>query len=144
MVLDLQCKTSDNRRIVVEMQKRPQTYFRARSLYYATWPIHREPPGVEYIVEQASCTQRVYIPTSSSSWAGISAQLVTGKQESLMLGLTGEKRPLGLRHLRGLCPIHPRLHGRSPIPRYPNPNPQDDPRCGYPGTLDRQARIHQP
>lgn len=51
VVLDLQCQTTDGRRIVVELQKRPQAYFRERSLYYATWPIHREPPGVEYILE---------------------------------------------------------------------------------------------
>lgn len=42
VVLDLQCQTSDGRRIVVELQKRPQAYFRERSLYYATWPIQSQ------------------------------------------------------------------------------------------------------
>lgn len=42
VVLDLQCQTSDGRRIVVELQKRPQVYFRERSLYYATWPIQSQ------------------------------------------------------------------------------------------------------
>ena len=51
VVLDLQCQTIDGRRVVVELQKRPQAYFRERTLYYATWPIHREPPSVESIVE---------------------------------------------------------------------------------------------
>jgi len=42
VVLDLQCKTSDDRRIVVELQKKQQTFFRERSLYYATWPIQAQ------------------------------------------------------------------------------------------------------
>jgi predicted transposase/invertase (TIGR01784 family) len=42
VVLDLQCQTIDGRRIVVELQKRPQAYFRERTLYYATWPIQAQ------------------------------------------------------------------------------------------------------
>lgn len=42
IVLDLQCLTQDGRRIVVELQKRRQTYFRERTLFYATWPIQAQ------------------------------------------------------------------------------------------------------
>ncbi len=36
VVVDLECKTSDGRRILIELQKRRQEYFRERTLYYAT------------------------------------------------------------------------------------------------------------
>ncbi len=42
VVVDLECKTTDGRRILVELQKRRQAYFRERSLYYATWPIQKQ------------------------------------------------------------------------------------------------------
>lgn len=37
IVLDMQCRTIDGRRIVIELQKRKQEFFRERTLYYATW-----------------------------------------------------------------------------------------------------------
>ena len=42
IVLDLQCKTTDGRRIVIELQKRRQIFFRERTLFYATWPIQSQ------------------------------------------------------------------------------------------------------
>ncbi len=42
IVLDLQCLTADGRRIVVELQKRQQTFFRERTLFYSTWPIQSQ------------------------------------------------------------------------------------------------------
>lgn len=42
VVVDLECKTSDGRRILIELQKRRQEFFRERTLYYATWPIQKQ------------------------------------------------------------------------------------------------------
>jgi predicted transposase/invertase (TIGR01784 family) len=42
IVLDLQCKTTDGRRFVIELQKRRQIFFRERTLFYATWPIQSQ------------------------------------------------------------------------------------------------------
>jgi len=42
VVLDLHCKTKDGRRIVIELQKRSQKFFRERTLYYATYPIQAQ------------------------------------------------------------------------------------------------------
>jgi len=41
-VIDLQCITTDGRRIIIELQKRPQINFRERTLYYSTWPIQQQ------------------------------------------------------------------------------------------------------
>ncbi len=38
-VFDVYCKTKDGSRFIVEMQKAEQTYFKDRSVYYATTPI---------------------------------------------------------------------------------------------------------
>jgi len=42
VALDLHCLVNDGRRIIIELQKRPQTHFRERSLYYSTWPIQAQ------------------------------------------------------------------------------------------------------
>ena len=39
---DVYCHTSDNRDFVVEMQHKPQKYFRDRSLYYSTYTIQKQ------------------------------------------------------------------------------------------------------
>jgi predicted transposase/invertase (TIGR01784 family) len=47
IVLDLHCLTVDGRRIVVELQKRRQIYFRERTLFYSTWPIQAQGKSFE-------------------------------------------------------------------------------------------------
>lgn len=42
VIVDLECKTSDGRHILIELQKRRQEFFRERSLYYVTWPIQKQ------------------------------------------------------------------------------------------------------
>ena len=41
-VFDVYCKTKDGSRFIVEMQKAEQTYFKDRSVYYATTPIREQ------------------------------------------------------------------------------------------------------
>ena len=41
-VFDVYCSASDGSRFIVEMQKAEQTYFKARSIYYATTPIRQQ------------------------------------------------------------------------------------------------------
>ena len=43
-VFDVYCSASDGSRFIVEMQKAEQTYFKDRSVYYATTPIHQQAP----------------------------------------------------------------------------------------------------
>jgi predicted transposase/invertase (TIGR01784 family) len=38
-VFDLYCITNDNKRVIIEMQKAKQKYFKDRSVYYSTFPI---------------------------------------------------------------------------------------------------------
>ncbi len=41
-VFDIICTTNDQRKILIEMQKLPQTYFSDRTLFYSTWPIQSQ------------------------------------------------------------------------------------------------------
>ena len=43
-VFDVYCKTDDGGRFIVEMQKAEQSYFKDRSVYYATTPIRQQAP----------------------------------------------------------------------------------------------------
>ena len=43
-VFDVYCKTKNGSRFIVEMQKAEQTYFKDRSVYYATTPIRQQAP----------------------------------------------------------------------------------------------------
>ena len=43
-VFDVYCQTKDGSRFIVEMQKAEQTYFKDRSVYYATTPIRQQTP----------------------------------------------------------------------------------------------------
>ena len=43
-VFDVYCLTADGSRFIVEMQKAEQTYFKDRSVYYATTPIRQQAP----------------------------------------------------------------------------------------------------
>ena len=43
-VFDVYCLTTDGSRFIVEMQKAEQTYFKDRSVYYATTPIRQQAP----------------------------------------------------------------------------------------------------
>jgi len=43
-VFDVYCMTKDGSRFIVEMQKAEQTYFKDRSVYYATAPIRQQAP----------------------------------------------------------------------------------------------------
>ena len=43
-VFDVYCTTSDGSQFIVEMQKAEQTYFKDRSVYYATTPIRQQAP----------------------------------------------------------------------------------------------------
>jgi len=43
-VFDVYCKLSDGSRIIVEMQKAEQQYFKDRSIYYSTYPIREQAP----------------------------------------------------------------------------------------------------
>ena len=43
-VFDVYCSTKDGSRFIVEMQKAEQTYFKDRSVYYATTPIRQQAP----------------------------------------------------------------------------------------------------
>ena len=43
-VFDVYCKTKDGSHFIVEMQKAEQTYFKDRSVYYATTPIRQQAP----------------------------------------------------------------------------------------------------
>ena len=43
-VFDVYCSASDGSRFIVEMQKAEQTYFKDRSVYYATTPIRQQAP----------------------------------------------------------------------------------------------------
>ena len=43
-VFDVYCTTKDGSRFIVEMQKAEQTYFKDRSVYYATTPIRQQAP----------------------------------------------------------------------------------------------------
>ena len=43
-VFDVYCMTKDGSRFIVEMQKAEQTYFKDRSVYYATAPIRQQTP----------------------------------------------------------------------------------------------------
>ena len=43
-VFDVYCKTKDGSRFIVEMQKAEQSYFKDRSVYYATTPIRQQAP----------------------------------------------------------------------------------------------------
>lgn len=43
-VFDVYCMTKDGSRFIVEMQKAEQTYFKDRSIYYATTPIRQQAP----------------------------------------------------------------------------------------------------
>ena len=43
-IFDVYCKTKDGSRFIVEMQKAEQTYFKDRSVYYATTPIRQQAP----------------------------------------------------------------------------------------------------
>ena len=43
-VFDVYCMTKDGSRFIVEMQKAEQTYFKDRSVYYATTPIRQQAP----------------------------------------------------------------------------------------------------
>lgn len=43
-VFDVYCYASDGSRFIVEMQKAEQTYFKDRSVYYATTPIRQQAP----------------------------------------------------------------------------------------------------
>lgn len=43
-IFDVYCKTKDGGRFIVEMQKAEQSYFKDRSVYYATTPIRQQAP----------------------------------------------------------------------------------------------------
>ncbi|MCR5037945.1 MAG: Rpn family recombination-promoting nuclease/putative transposase [Bacteroidales bacterium] len=43
-IFDVYCMTKDGSRFIVEMQKAEQTYFKDRSVYYATTPIRQQAP----------------------------------------------------------------------------------------------------
>ena len=43
-IFDVYCTTKDGSRFIVEMQKAEQTYFKDRSVYYATTPIRQQAP----------------------------------------------------------------------------------------------------
>ena len=43
-VFDVYCRLSDGSRIIVEMQKAEQQYFKDRSIYYSTYPIREQAP----------------------------------------------------------------------------------------------------
>ena len=43
-IFDVYCTTKDGSRFIVEMQKAEQTYFKDRSIYYATTPIRQQAP----------------------------------------------------------------------------------------------------
>ena len=43
-VFDVYCQLSDGSRIIVEMQKAEQQYFKDRSIYYSTYPIREQAP----------------------------------------------------------------------------------------------------
>ena len=43
-IFDVYCKTKDGSRFIVEMQKAEQSYFKDRSVYYATTPIRQQAP----------------------------------------------------------------------------------------------------
>ena len=43
-VFDVYCKMADGTRIIVEMQKTDQAYFKDRSIYYSTYPIREQAP----------------------------------------------------------------------------------------------------
>ena len=43
-IFDVYCMTEDGGRFIVEMQKAEQTYFKDRSVYYATTPIRQQAP----------------------------------------------------------------------------------------------------
>jgi predicted transposase/invertase (TIGR01784 family) len=47
-IFDVYCKTKDGSRFIVEMQKAEQTYFKDRSVYYATTPIRQQAPKVKW------------------------------------------------------------------------------------------------
>ena len=42
VIFDLYCTTGKGERIIIEMQKLPQKYYKDRSLYYATFPIQEQ------------------------------------------------------------------------------------------------------
>ena len=42
LIYDIYCKTSDGERIIVEMQNKPQPYFKKRSIYYVSEAIARQ------------------------------------------------------------------------------------------------------
>lgn len=43
-VFDVYCQLADGSRIIVEMQKTEQQYFKDRSIYYSTYPIREQAP----------------------------------------------------------------------------------------------------
>jgi conserved hypothetical protein (putative transposase or invertase) len=43
-VFDVYCQLADGRKIIVEMQKAEQAYFKDRSIYYSTFPIREQAP----------------------------------------------------------------------------------------------------
>ena len=43
-VFDVYCQLADNSRIIVEMQKAEQEFFKDRSIYYSTYPIREQAP----------------------------------------------------------------------------------------------------
>ena len=43
-VFDVYCQLADGKRIIVEMQKAEQQYFKDRSIYYSTYPIREQAP----------------------------------------------------------------------------------------------------
>ena len=47
-VFDVVCMTTEKERFIVEMQKKPQAYFRDRSLYYSTFAIQRQAPAGDW------------------------------------------------------------------------------------------------
>ena len=47
-VFDVYCMAKDGSRFIVEMQKAEQTYFKDRSVYYATTPIRQQAPKGEW------------------------------------------------------------------------------------------------
>ena len=55
-VFDVYCMTKDGSRFIVEMQKAEQTYFKYRSVYYATTPIRQQAPKGKWDY----CLEEVY------------------------------------------------------------------------------------
>ena len=43
-VFDVYCELADGKKIIVEMQKAEQTYFKDRSIFYSTYPIREQAP----------------------------------------------------------------------------------------------------